>query len=262
MAEDERGHGSLRHGSDQPVPTHHDAPAGLTIAANGLVLAPAETVIRPGGEREFDFEILDERGDVVTAFEERHGEPLHLIVVRRDLEHFQHLHPTMGADGTWSQPLALPEPGVYRAFVDVSVGGLSTTLGVDLSAPGEMDVDGRPDAARTRRAGDHEVTFSPDAVAPGVESTVTFEVRSDDGRPVLLEPYLGARGHLVALRAGDLAYLHVHPTGADREDGRVSFRTTFPTRGRYRLFLQVRPGGEPITTWFDVHVDGPATADR
>lgn len=26
-----------------------------------------------------------------------------------------------------------------------------------------------------------------------------------------LQPYLGAYGHLVALRQGDLAYLHVHP---------------------------------------------------
>ncbi|NKX51639.1 hypothetical protein HER39_13910, partial [Arthrobacter deserti] len=35
------------------------------------------------------------------------------------------------------------------------------------------------------------------------------------GQPVkTLEPYLGAYGHLVALRAGDLAYLHVHPEGA------------------------------------------------
>ena len=33
-----------------------------------------------------------------------------------------------------------------------------------------------------------------------------------DGQPVTdLQPYLGAYGHLVALRAGDLAYLHVHP---------------------------------------------------
>jgi hypothetical protein len=32
------------------------------------------------------------------------------------------------------------------------------------------------------------------------------------GRPVGgLQPYLGAKGHLVALREGDLAFLHVHP---------------------------------------------------
>lgn len=36
-----------------------------------------------------------------------------------------------------------------------------------------------------------------------------------------LKPYVGAFGHLVALRAGDLAYLHVHPDGAPG-DGRTA----------------------------------------
>ena len=30
-----------------------------------------------------------------------------------------------------------------------------------------------------------------------------------------MEPYLGAKGHLVALREGDLAYLHIHPEGGE-----------------------------------------------
>ena len=36
-----------------------------------------------------------------------------------------------------------------------------------------------------------------------------FEI-TKDGKPITPDPYLGARGHLVALREGDLAYLHVH----------------------------------------------------
>lgn len=143
------------------MPTRHDAPAGLTIAANGLVLSAEETVLEPDEEREWRFAIRDERADAVTTFEELHGEQLHPIVVRRDLAGFQHLHPTMAPDGTWSQRLVLPDPGVYRAFVHVSVGGRSTTLGVDLFVPREMDVDARPDFARTRRVGGREVTFSP-----------------------------------------------------------------------------------------------------
>ena len=35
-----------------------------------------------------------------------------------------------------------------------------------------------------------------------------------------LQPYLAAYGHLVALRQGDLAYLHVHPDG-EPGDGRT-----------------------------------------
>jgi hypothetical protein len=213
-------------------------------------------VLRPGEEHEWAFRIRDDDGDVVTSFDEQHGEPLHLVVVRRDLAGFQHLHPTMAPDGTWSQSIVLPGAGVYRAFADVSVDGRSTTLGVDLFAPGEMDADVRRDLARTKRVDAFEVSFEPGATPPGVETTLTFDVVGPGGSRATLEPYLDAFGHLVALREGDLAYLHVHPTGVEPGEGRVSFRTTFPTRGRYRLFLQVRPGRDLVTTWFDVLVDG------
>lgn len=38
-----------------------------------------------------------------------HTKRMHLIVVRRDLTRFQHLHPTQSGDGTWSTPLTLAE---------------------------------------------------------------------------------------------------------------------------------------------------------
>ena len=70
---------------------------------------------------------------------------------------------------------------------------------------------------------------------------LTFEISKDDRGVTDLQPYLGAYGHLVALRAGDLAYTHVHPlAGSGRE---ISFRATFPGPGLYRLFLQFQRGG-------------------
>jgi hypothetical protein len=63
-----------------------------------------------------------------------------------------------------------------------------------------------------------------------------------------LEPYLGAFGHLVAIRAGDLAYLHVHPLG-EPGDGHaqpgpeVAFGLSRPTAGDYRLFLDFQHHG-------------------
>jgi hypothetical protein len=54
-----------------------------------------------------------------------------------------------------------------------------------------------------------------------------------------LQPYLGADGHLVALREGDLAFLHVHPEEGSAP-GEIRFAAEFPSAGRYRLFLQFR----------------------
>ena len=71
-----------------------------------------------------------------------------------------------------------------------------------------------------------------------------------DGEPVTdLQPYLGALGHLVAIRDGDLAYLHVHPL--DEADGpggpTVRFAVEVPTAGTYGLFLDFSHGGEVRT---------------
>ena len=60
--------------------------------------------------------------------------------------------------------------------------------------------------------------------------------------------HLGAGGHLVALREGDLAFLHVHPTGHGGDA--VAFAATFPTVGRYRLFLQFQHEGRAHTVAF------------
>ena len=68
-----------------------------------------------------------------------------------------------------------------------------------------------------------------------------------------LEPYLGERGHLVALRKGDAAYLHVHPLD-EGAAGEIPFRITFPTAGRYRLFLQFKSEGSVHTVPFTVGV--------
>ena len=84
---------------------------------------------------------------------------------------------------------------------------------------------------------------------------------SKGGRPVTtLQPYLGAYGDLVALRTGDLAYLHTHVVGtagaADDDTGGpdLAFATTFPTAGTYRLFLDFRAGGVVRTAAFTVEV--------
>jgi hypothetical protein len=65
-----------------------------------------------------------------------------------------------------------------------------------------------------------------------------------------IEPYLGARGHLVALREGDLAYLHVHPESKATQGSDIRFGVEYPSRGRYRLFVQFKLDGKVHTAAF------------
>lgn len=208
--------------------------AGLAVASGGLRLVAETTSFTPGRAAPFAFRILRAGNEPVTRYEVEHERPMHLIVVRRDLAAFQHLHPTMGADGTWTAQLRLPAGGTYRAFADFVAGGEQRTLGIDLFAAGEQRPIAPPRSGV--RMEEHELrTGSPQML------------RFDAGGPV--EHYLGAAGHLVILREGDLAYLHNH---ADEEA--LEFETTFPSPGRYRAFLQVKRGGSVETATFELGV--------
>jgi hypothetical protein len=176
---------------------------------------------------------------------------MHVIVVRRDLTGFQHVHPTMATDGTWSVPLRIADAGSYRVFADFSRDDEPQTLATDLRVDGAADLQPLPVPALVARSKDgYDVRLAEGAARAGEESHLRFSI-TKDGRPVAVEPYLGAGGHLVALREGDLAFLHVHPTGDERS---TAFDATFPTTGAYRLFLQFQVDGVVQTVAFTQEV--------
>jgi hypothetical protein len=198
------------------------------------------------------FRITGPDGVPVTAFDEVHEERLHLIVVRRDATGFQHVHPRMDAAGTWRVPLRVDSGGAYRAFADFTpTGGPDTTLGVDLFAAGTFEPATHAES-RTSTVDGYTVTLAGDLV-PGATSPLRLTV-TRDGAPVTdLQPYLGASGHLVALRQGDLAYLHVHPESppdTTASGPEIPFRADVPSAGIYRLFLDFQVGGVVRTAEF------------
>ncbi len=161
------------------------------------------------------------------------------------------MHPRLGKRGTWTVPLTLDDAGSYRVFADFKHDGEARTLATDLGVDGEADY--RPLPAPTTRAstGDgYEVSLDAGALRAGREAELRFTV-SQGGKPVRTEEYLGAGGHLVALREGDLAYLHVHP---EEHGEAVGFMTEFPSEGRYRLYLQFKHQGRVHTAEFTQEV--------
>jgi hypothetical protein len=202
---------------------------GLATAEEGLRVVVDDPELRRGVAERLAFRIVDGRDRVVRDFEVEHEKRMHLILARRDLTGFQHLHPRQERDGTWTTEVTLDEAGSYRLFADFARDGQPHTLGADLRVDGDADLRALPAPASTAKS-DRGYDVRLDRDGSELRFTVTH-----DGETVHTEPYLGAGGHLVALREGDLAFLHVHPTGEG-----VTFEATFPSKGRYRLFLQFK----------------------
>jgi hypothetical protein len=228
---------------------------GLGVSASGTTLSVEPTELPRGRQAELRFRILGADGRPVRDFEVEHEKRMHLIVARHDLTGFQHLHPELDRDGTWHAPVTVSQAGSYRVFADFKRQGSNQTLAADVGVDGPVDWQRLPAAGDVARTDDGYEVRMQGASAAGRESELRFTVLRD-GRPVSVEPYLGAGGHLVALREGDLAYLHVHPTGHGGGGAPVAFATEFPTATRYRLFLQFKHGGTVHTAAFTRDVAG------
>jgi hypothetical protein len=244
-------HGDAGH-TGHGTTTSTGVPAGLQVSERGYTLTRV-----PGAAGEFAFRILGPNGRPVTAFDTEHDKRMHLIVVRRDLSGFRHVHPVMAADGTWRIASPMSGPGTYRVFADFKpAGGGPLTLGIDAAVAGDTAPRPLPAPVTTAVTDGYTVTLDGRLDA-GRSSELTLSV-ARDGQPVTdLQPYLAAYGHLVALRAGDLAYLHVHPSGAPGDGTTapgpaITFHAEVPSAGTYRLYLDFRHGGTVHTAEFTV----------
>jgi hypothetical protein len=245
-------------GGHEPAGAPADAVRGLAVAEDGLRVVVEDLELRRGKAERLAFRIVDEHGETVRDFDVEHTKRMHLIIARRDLTGFQHLHPEQARDGAWTTRLRLDDAGSYRLFADFSHEGKARTLASDLRVDGPAMLEPLPAPRATAVSdGGYDVRLDAGSVRPGEEADLRFTI-TKDGVPVHTEPYLGAGGHLVALREGDLAFLHVHPTEAghgdaaatDDHDDSVGFAATFPTEGQYRLFLQFQHDGRVHTVAF------------
>src|ERR687891_2802329 len=253
--------------ADQPGRRSQPDPVrGLAATVDGLTLELETTRLSTGEPGQLRFRVVEEDGRAVRDFEVEHDKRLHLIVVRDDLSGFQHLHPRMSADGSWSTPVTLREPGSYRVFADFKHQGQNRTLARTVTVEGAAEPLPLPaPAGQATTATGYTVHLSESLGAAG--PVLSFHV-ARDGQSVELQDYFAAKGHLVALRERDLAYVHTHPGGGDggqggahaghgaTPGGAVAFETAFPSGGRHRLLFQFKHEGRVHTAAFTHRVSG------
>jgi hypothetical protein len=190
------------------------------------------------------FHLETTAGTRVTGFTPTHGALLHTIIIRRDLSGFQHVHPTIGPDGTWTVPL--PDLGAWHLVFEMQPSSASAAIVVSANIDEEKPVPAVPLPGPNDTVTSDGLTIT--------RTDLTFTVTGPDGQPATgLEPYLGQPAHLVAMRQSDLAYLHVHPMVMSTPMvGMFTFGSKLPQPGTYRLFLQFGHTGKVLTVPFTV----------
>lgn len=254
------GHGAM----DASAESSAAVPTGLSLSDGGYLLSPIAAPASTAAAGELSFQILTDAGEPLTEYAVAHEKELHLIVVRSDGSNFRHVHPTLDErTGTWSLPWQWDAAGTYRVYADFTPADPDASA-LTLTRTVEVSGDHRPvvaEPARTAEVDGYTVSIAGDLRA-GAMSDLTISV-ARDGQPVTtLEPYLGAFGHLVALRGGDLAYLHVHAEGAEPAPGDtagpdIAFMAEAPTPGRYLLYLDFQVDGQVRTAAFVLDTADP-----
>ena len=239
------GHDGMPGMADPPTGT------GVTAEAFGVRFAPAVSTLPAGQPASFEFRILGADGTPVTAFELDQTKLMHFYLIRTDFTGFQHIHPTMGADGTWTAPLAPAQPGTYRAYTsfitkEASGKTVPLVLSQPITVPGATTAMPLPPPSTTAQVDGYTLTLSGDQVMAGTAQPLTVTV-SKRAQPVTdLQPYLDTYAHLTAFHEGDLAFAHLHPHGTitgNRGGPTLSFQAMLPEAGNWRLFIQFQTAG-------------------
>jgi Heavy metal binding domain len=232
--------------------------------------------VQPGRPVRLTFTVRHpETRATVRAFATVHEKQFHLFVVSHDLDYYDHVHPEMQPDGSWTIAVTVPKPGYYKLYSDfLPIGGSPQVIPRLLVAgdPGDLDAARahlQADDILQKTVGSMTVSLSLPAdrlVAGRDEKLLYHVVDSATGQPVVnLEPYLAAYGHTLVLSEDTMEYVHAHPvellpenteTAAGGPD--LTFKALLPKPGRYRLWTQLKRGGVVSTVRFTVTATSPA----
>lgn len=234
---------------------HVLAPSSMSLKLNSDL-----SRVEPNTAVDLNFSILDKDGELMKDFEIAHEKLMHVIVVRDDLQNFQHLHPDFDSEtGAFSTSLSFPEAGIYTVYADfVPLHEENTVLHFTVDVAGdEVPVVQIPNTTSVMQVGPLTITpHFPDSIVTGEPVRYSFDV-TENGQAVYFESYLGALGHSVIIREEDMDYLHTHPDTAG-----LSFETSFLKTGLYKAFTQFMVDGQlyEIDVIFEVG-QGSGTAD-
>ena len=269
-------HGSANEDAEGASGAVAPAEAGVEIQVRLKPASPA-----PGEPTELAYRVSDaESGEVISELPVDHERQMHLIVVSRDLEQFQHVHPEPGASGDFTVKTEFPQEGTYTLFNEFVWDGRKVLDRREIEAGTDGGVASlRPDLEPKTVDGLTVSLEVPEEIRVGEEAAFTYTLKKEDGTPAYdLEPYLGApahvaivsedtqecapthgeaseegsggRGEVEAAKEGE----HADHSGGQTFGPEIGFHHTFEKPGLYKVWAQFNHHGAVSTVPFVVEV--------
>ncbi|HKV41325.1 MAG TPA: heavy metal-binding domain-containing protein [Blastocatellia bacterium] len=232
-------------------------------------------VVRAGEKIKLAFDFYEPgSGKQVAGFSPTHTKLFHLFIVSQDMTFFEHIHPELEPDGTFTIETILPRPGIYKVYCDVyPSAGTPQVLQTSIATAGYHGdlFASRPNLvpdsvlSKTIEGMKVDVTLDPSEIIAGQPVDLKFHLTdAKTGAPVRdLEPYLGAWGHMLILSEDQIDYVHSHPSEIVPESENpakvvnggpdVTFTAFLPRPGNYRMWTQFQRGSKLITVSFTLH---------
>lgn len=245
-------------------PTANKQHPGHCISSN-----ISDVTFKPGTAATYKYAILDDKNNPIKEYETVHEKQMHMIVVRKDLTNFQHVHPTLDTKtGEWTMnDLTFEEDGPYRIFADFTPGDAPKdakgnkqpiTIYEDITVGDMAKYKKQPtgDATEYKTFGNLEVLFQtePTIISANASTKLSFlfgDAQKGGQAVGDFQPYLGAMGHAVVL-SENLDFIHAHAiddkTLASR--GIINFMLTPPEAGKYKVFGQFQRNDKVVTADF------------
>jgi len=226
---------------------------GLVSSSEGYTFQSTIESMPPGSANPYTFVIIGPDGKPVpqSSYIVFETKLLHFYAIRADLTGFNHIHPALAADGTWTTTAAEPlrlQPGPYRVFIQFEARdaqGLihSLVLSRPLQVTGTYSPVPVPPPSNTAQVDGYTVSISPPSSTGAMVAHFTFR-----GAPVAnLQPYLDSWAHLSAFLEGNLGFGHLHPLETPQSPTQLggpdlTFHAHFNS-GTFRVFLQFQTAG-------------------
>jgi len=185
----------------------------------------------------------------ISDLEIVHDKIMHVVLVRDDLKHFDHIHPQASGQGVFSAPFNFTSSGVYRIWIDFTIKGMQHIVDFDINVPGDVESE-----EKNLLDGIKVNFLAPNEIFADKEIELQFEIFDKNNKPVpIIETFLAANAHLISIDESLEEFEHNHDGKFDK-DNKISFIHAFEKAGKHKIWIQFSVGGKTKTASFDVAV--------